>query len=184
MHSRLLIYGWDELPAERRALWRTALLDAAQSQPAIAIALTHPIWEPSWPAFTPLTLAPLSLGQLARWIEQLVPTEQRGPLLELLATEGAPHPLAERLFELALLAWLAPLGTLPQTRGALYKHTLAQLLNLPISQLDHAPIIRDLQSWPLTASSRRRSAWPDRAWRRRHLHLPHPQADRYLRPAS
>jgi len=75
------------------------LLDAAQAQPSIAIALTHPIWEPAWPAFTPLTLAPLSLGRLARWIEHLVPTEQRGPLLELLTTEGAPHPLAERLFE-------------------------------------------------------------------------------------
>jgi HEAT repeat protein len=143
--SRLLIYGWDELPAERRARWRVALLDAAQSQPAVAIALTHPIWEPAWPAFTPLALAPLSPALLARWVEQLVPAEQRGSLLELLATEAAPHPLAERLFELALLAWLAPLGTLPQTRGALYKHMLAQLLNLPIGQLDHAPITYDLQ---------------------------------------
>src|SRR5207253_2409305 len=99
--------------------WRAALLDAAQSQPAIAIALTHPLWEPGWPAFTPLTLAPLSLARLVRWVEQLAPAEQRGPLLELLTAGTAPHPFAERLFELALLTWLAPLGVLPRTRGAL-----------------------------------------------------------------
>ena len=145
VRSRLLIYGWDELPAERRALWRAALLDAAQSQPAVAIALTHPIWEPAWPAFTPLALAPLSPALLARWVEQLAPAEQRGPLLELLTAEAAPHPLAERLFEVALLAWLAPFAALPRTRGALYKQTIAQLLNLPIGQLDHAPIMRELQ---------------------------------------
>jgi HEAT repeat protein len=145
VHSRLLIYGWDELPAERRALWRATLVDAAQSQPGIAIALTLPLWEAAWPAFIPLTLAPLSPGLLARWIEQLAPAEQRGPLLELLAVEGALHPLAERLFELALLAWLAPRGALPRTRGALYKHAIAQLLDLPIGQIDQAPIVRELQ---------------------------------------
>jgi len=48
VRSRLLIYGWDELPAERRARWRAALLEATQSQPAVAIALTHPLWEPAW----------------------------------------------------------------------------------------------------------------------------------------
>jgi hypothetical protein len=145
VRSRLLIYGWDELPAERRALWRAALLEAAQTQPAVAIALTLPIWEPAWPAFTPLALAPLSPALLTRWIEQLAPAEQRGPLQELLTAEAAPHPLAERLFEVALLAWLAPFAALPRTRGALYKQTIAQLLKLPIGQLDHAPILRELQ---------------------------------------
>src|SRR5258707_13038090 len=113
------------MPADRRACWRATLLDAAQSQTAVAIALTHRIWAPAWPTFTPLTLAPLSPARLARWVEQLAPAEQRGPLLELLTAGTAPHPLAERLFELALLAWLAPLGALPRTRGALYKHMLA-----------------------------------------------------------
>ncbi len=145
VQSRLLIYGWDELPPERRRLWRAALLDAAQSQTDVAIALTHPIWEPAWPAFAALRLPPLTPARIERWVEQLAPAEQRGPLLELLAAEATPHPLAERLFELALLAWVAPLGALPRTRGALYKHTIARLLNLPIDQLDHAPILSDLQ---------------------------------------
>ncbi|MEP7188552.1 MAG: hypothetical protein ABI901_05075, partial [Roseiflexaceae bacterium] len=145
VRSRLLIHGWDELPAARRALWRAALLEAAQSQPAVAIALTLPLWEPAWPAFTSLAIAPLSPARLARWVEQLAPAEHGGSLLELLIPDGMPHPLAERLFEVALLAWLAPLAPLPRTRGALYKQTLAQLLNLPIGQLDHAPIMRELQ---------------------------------------
>jgi HEAT repeat protein len=145
VRSRLLIHGWDELPAARRALWRAALLEAAQSQPAVAITVTHPLWEPVWPAFKPLAIAPLSAAQLARWVEQLAPAELRGPLLELLASDGPPHPFAERLFEVALLAWLTPLAALPRTRGALYKQTMAQLLNLPIGQLDHAPIMRELQ---------------------------------------
>ena len=181
VRSRLLIYGWDELPAERRALWRTALLDAAQSQPAVAIALTHPIWEPAWPAFTPLALAPLSPAQLARWVEQLAPAEQRGPLLELLTAEGAPHPLAERLFEVALLAWLAPLGTLPRTRGALYKHTIAQLLNLPIGQLDHAPIMRELQQLAAYGEQPAKiSTGLIELGGGGIPHFAHPQADRYL----
>ncbi len=145
VRSRLLIYGWDELPAERRALWRAALLDTAQSQPDVGLALTLPIWEPAWPVFTPLALAPLSPALLARWIEQLAAPEQRGQLLELLAADAAPHPLAERLLEVALLAWLAPFTVLPRTRGALYKQTIAQLLNLSIGQLDSAPIMHDLQ---------------------------------------
>jgi len=181
VRSRLLIYGWDELPAERRALWRATLLDAAQSQPAIAIALTHPIWEPAWPAFTPLALAPLSPGLLARWVEQLAPAEQRGPLLELLTAEAEPHPLAERLFEVALLAWLAPLRALPRTRGALSKQASARLLNLPIGQLDHAPTLRELQELAAYGEQPAKlSAGMVELGGGGIPHFAHPQAKRYL----
>jgi HEAT repeat protein len=181
VRSRLLIYGWDELPAERRALWRAALLDAAQSQPAVAIALTHPIWEPAWPAFTPLALAPISPALLARWVEQLAPAEQRGPLLELLTAEAAPHPLAERLFEVALLAWLTPVAALPRTRGALYKQTIAQLLNLQIGQLDHAPIMRELQQLAAYGEQPAKiSTGMIELGGGGIPHFTHPQANRYL----
>jgi HEAT repeat protein len=143
--SLLLIHGWDELPVERRALWRAALLDAAQTQLSVSIALTHPVWEPAWPAFTRLELAPVSPAMLTSWVEQLAAAEQRAPLLELLAPAGMLHPLGERLFEVALLAWLAPRVALPRTRADIYAHAIAQALDLPIDQLDRAPIMRELQ---------------------------------------
>jgi HEAT repeat protein len=119
------------------------LLDVASGQPAIAIVLAQPDWEPTWPAFTPLTLAPPTPALLARWVEHLAPAEQHAPLLELLTRAGAP--LGERLFEVALLAWLSQHGPLPATRGALYGEALAQALGLPVDQLDHAPLVRELQ---------------------------------------
>jgi len=181
VRSRLLIYGWDELPAERRALWRAALLDAAQSQPAVAITLTHPLWEPAWTGFTPLTLAPLSSARLARWVEQLAPAAQRGSLLELLSSKAAPHPLAERLCEVALLAWLAPHAPLPRTRGALYKNVIAQLLDLPIGQLDHAPIMRELQQLAAYgAQPAKISTGLIEFGSGGVAHFTHPQAQRYL----
>ncbi|HEU5099651.1 MAG TPA: HEAT repeat domain-containing protein [Roseiflexaceae bacterium] len=142
-HSLLLAHGWEDLPPERRALWRAALLDLMHIHPSIAIVLTQPTWEPAWPAFTPLVLAPPSPALLAGWVEHLAPVEQRAPLLEIVAQPGAP--LGERLFEVALLAWLAPRVPLPRTRGGLYAEALAQALGLPIAELDHAPLVRELQ---------------------------------------
>jgi HEAT repeat protein len=143
IRSMLLIHGWDDLPLERRALWRSALLDAARTQPSIALVLTQPDWEPAWPTFTPLRLARPTPDLLARWVEHLVPAERRAPLLELLAQAGAP--LGERLFEVALLAWVSQRGPLPPTRGALYAEALAQALGIPVEQLDHTPLVRELQ---------------------------------------
>jgi HEAT repeat protein len=143
--SLLLIHGWDELSAERRAGWRAALLDAAQSNPAVSIVLTHPLSEEPWPAFTPLALAPVSPALVARWVEHLSPAEQRAPLLQALSAGGHLYPLAERLFEVALLAWLASRTGLPLTRGDLYAHVTTELLGLPAGRIDTAPIVHELQ---------------------------------------
>jgi HEAT repeat protein len=143
--SLLLIHGWDELPAERRASWRAALLDAARTNPAVSIVLTHPLWEAPWPGFTRLALAPVSPTLVTRWVEQLAPAEHRARLLQALMPGGQLRPLAERLFEIALLAWLAPRTALPRTRGELYAQATAELLGLPAGRMDTAPILKELQ---------------------------------------
>jgi HEAT repeat protein len=142
-HSLLLIHGWEDLASERRSLWRAALIDLTHSQSPISIVLTHPVWEPAWPEFTPLALGSPSPNLLARWIEQLAPVEHHAALLEILAPQGAP--LGERLFEVALLAWLSQRVPLPRTRGALYAQALANALDLPLGQLNQALLVRELQ---------------------------------------
>jgi HEAT repeat protein len=143
VRSLLLIHGWEDLLPERRSLWRAAMLEAIDTQPSLTLVLAQPDWEPVWPAFTPLTLAAPTPTLLARWVEHLAPAEQQAQLLELLEQTGAPF--GERLFEVALLAWLKPRAPLPTTRAALYAQALAQALGLPVDHLDHTPLVRQLQ---------------------------------------
>ena len=141
----LLIYGWEELLPERRAAWRTMLLDAPRVWPLLHLAIALPIDEPPWPNFTALEIAPPTPAILTAWVQQLVPGEPRAAILEALAPGGRLQALSERLFEIALLAWLAPHPDLPATRAELYAGALARMLNLPPGRLALAPPIVELQ---------------------------------------
>lgn len=141
----LLIDGWEELSAERRVAWRTALIDAPRIWPELRIVVTIPHTEPAWLGFRALTVAPPSPPMIAQWIERLAPVEQCAALQSALAVDGHLHPLAERLYEIILLVWLKAETELPRTRAELYAHTLARFLQRAPDQLTHDPSVAELQ---------------------------------------
>ena len=87
------MFGWEELPAERRDAWRRELLSIATADPLLQLAVTLPPAEPPWPGFTALAVASTSDRLLERWIECLVPAQQRAQLLaaSCLRAAGAQH---------------------------------------------------------------------------------------------
>jgi HEAT repeat protein len=141
----LLIHGWEDLLPERRVAWRAALLDAPRIWPTASIIVALPATEPPWPGFSALVIAPPTPALLSDWLQQLVPDERRGPVLEALLPGGTLHALSERLFEVALLAWLAPRFALPATRAELYAQALAAILNVQPGRLALATPVVELQ---------------------------------------
>ncbi len=144
-HGLLLIHGWDDLPPERRAAWRETLCQIAQSGLEIRLVVTLPIDEPVWPCFTPLAVVPPSPARVAEWVEILAPAACRVPLLEALAPSAPLHPLSERLFDVALLAWRATAANLPRSRAELYAQALAGALGLKPGQLSQSLAVAQLQ---------------------------------------
>lgn len=141
----LLICGWEELPPERRAVWRTALVEVPRQWPDLRLAIALPHGEPAWPGFHTLEIARPTPALLANWIQRLAPAEQDAGMLEALAPGGRLSPLGERLFEVALLAWLVPHAGLPATRADLYAQALAYILNIPGHRLALATPVVELQ---------------------------------------
>ncbi len=139
----LLVSGWEELSLERRKLWRAALCEMSLGGPVAQLAVALPQEEPAWAGFAALTIVPPTPPLLAGWIERLVPAEHRAPITEVL--DGRLRAFGERLFEAALLAWLAPWPELPPARSDLYARALARALDLPAGELPQAPAVAELQ---------------------------------------
>lgn len=177
----LLVYGIDELPEEQAEAWRAALQRLAVDELAAHLVVALAEHEPAWPGFTPLTLAPVSPGTTTGWVEHLTPPQQRAAVLAAVAPRQPLQPLGERLFELALLVWLAPQVGLPGSRSHLYTLALARLLEMPPEQLGSSLEVAELQL--LAAYDERPTrAHPamvasDSAGR---LFFRHPQLRRYL----
>ncbi len=141
----LLLYGMDELPAERRSAWRATLAEAPARWPDLRIVVTVPHDEQAWPGFTPLTIGAPSPKLLQRWVERLAPEEQHATLFAALAPDGPLHTLGERLLDVALLAWLSTRAALPATRAGLYKRALESILDVRPAQVERARLIAELQ---------------------------------------
>lgn len=144
-HWTLLISGWESLPADRRAVWRSALLELAHTNSPIQLVVTLPPDESPWPDFIPLSIAPPTPALINSWVEQLVPEARRAAVRAALAPDGLLHTLNERLFDIALLAWIAPGFKLPACRADLYTLGLAAILGLSVDQLKTSLIVRELQ---------------------------------------
>jgi HEAT repeat protein len=141
----LLIYGWEDLPAERRAAWRSALVEAPRLWPELGMAIVLPKDEAAWPGFTPTTIPRPASAVLADWVGRLAPPQQRAALLAALAPGAPLYPLSERLTEVALLAWLASDAGLPATRAELYAQALERALDLLPTQQARAKVYEELQ---------------------------------------
>jgi HEAT repeat protein len=120
----LLVHGLELLPMERRQIWRAALraLPAQRRGSRAIVSVSDD--EPAWPGFEPLRIAQPSQALVARWLQQLCPTETQARLKAALEPGGLLAGCAERLFEIALLAWLATPEGLPHSRAALYARAL------------------------------------------------------------
>ncbi len=141
----LLIHGWDELLPERQAIWRAGLQAIAESDSTTQLLVALPLGEQPWPGFTPLATAAISPALCASWIEHLAPAEFRAQIATALIEGGSLHPLSDRLFDIALLAWLTPIAGLAGSRAELYAQALATILGVTIDQLDQARGVAELQ---------------------------------------
>jgi HEAT repeat protein len=141
----LLLDDLEELTHARRSEWRATLLDAPQRWPDLRLAVALPHGEPNWPGFAPLALGAPGPDLLRTWVERLAPSEHQAALLAALMPGGQLEPLSERLFEVTLLAWLAPRNGLPATRAGLYKRALEALLDLLPTPPDRPSAIAALQ---------------------------------------
>lgn len=177
----MLLQGLDELPAARRDAWRAALQQFATTDSTTQLAVAVPEGEATWPGYAPLFLISPTVTEITAWIEHLAPEQHRQALNALLAPQNAFQPLGQRLFEVALLAWLAAPTALPRTRAELYAQALAQVLGLNISELDTAPVVTQLQ---LLAAYDETMASPPAALIETtsadQLRFHHPQIRRYL----
>jgi HEAT repeat protein len=123
----LLINGWELLTAARRDLWRTALLALPTRHAGVRAAVAVPHEEPAWPGFRALTIATPPRPLVARWLQGTCPAAVRVEVEEALAPGGRLQHCCERLFEVSLLALLAPSTGIPASRAALYERALAAL---------------------------------------------------------
>lgn len=142
---QLLIYGWEDLEPARRSLWRTTLLGT--SLPECGIIVVLPDDEPAWPGYMALLSRSPSLAVLEGWVEHLAPTGQRDTLMGLLAPGGTIASIGERLFDIALAAWVAQHTAVPSTRVRLYEAALALLFKVPVEQLANLPLALSVQRY-------------------------------------
>jgi HEAT repeat protein len=121
----LLVRGWEELPVERRDTWRFALQSAAERGGRVVVAL--PQYEPAWPRFVPLVVIPPPVPLVARWLALLASPGDCDRIAAAVAPDGPLASCADRLLDLALLAWAAPRHGIPATRGELYALALREM---------------------------------------------------------
>ncbi|HEU4327689.1 MAG TPA: HEAT repeat domain-containing protein [Roseiflexaceae bacterium] len=139
----LLIGGWEDLDPDRRSAWRAALLRWPQRWPDRPLIVALPSEEPAWPGFTALHMRLPDDAVLATWLELLAAPALHTRLRSALAAGGPLATLRERLFELALLLWVAGRGRMPAHRAQLYDQALREVLadhpeaHLSMAQLQH-----------------------------------------------
>ncbi|MEN9937833.1 MAG: hypothetical protein RLZZ387_4412 [Chloroflexota bacterium] len=123
----LLVHGWEQLPANRRAAWRQALVEMAARGAALHLVVALPGEEAPWPGLRALRVSATPPTLLRRWLQQLCTPETLDAVEIALAPGRGLELCHERLIEVALLAWLAPRGGIPATRWELYERALAEV---------------------------------------------------------
>ncbi|MEI7772138.1 MAG: HEAT repeat domain-containing protein, partial [Chloroflexales bacterium] len=118
----LLLDGWEELSADRRALWRSYAV-AAATWPVARVVISLPADE-AWFGMASLDLVAPDDDALAVWLGQLLPAHDPGIILAALACE----PLAAmrgNVGDLLLLALIYPIIGMPLSRAHLYEQAYA-----------------------------------------------------------
>lgn len=131
----LLLDGWEDLPSDRRALWRSYVV-AAAIWPIARVVISLPPGE-VWFGLTCINLVPPDDATLATWFAQLLPGHDPGLILATLQCEPLAS-LRTTVGDLLLLALIYPIIGLPRSRAQLYEQAYA--LARPVLDNDDAEI--------------------------------------------
>ncbi len=143
----LLVDDWEQLPANRRVLWRQYLAGLSTSWPTARAVVALPPSE-AWPELSSLSIAPPDESNLAVWLGRLLPNHDPAPILAAL-TNTALAVLRNSLPDLLLFALVYPMVGLPTSRAALYEQAFA-LIQPVLSDQPHpsfeieAPYVKEL----------------------------------------
>jgi hypothetical protein len=118
----LLLDDWEDLPADRRALWRSYVF-AAAGWVAARVVIGLPSDE-RWPGMTCIDLAPPDDDTLAAWLGQLLPGHDPAPIIAALQHEPLAS-LRASTGDLLLLTLIYPIAELPGSRAQLYEQAYA-----------------------------------------------------------
>ncbi|MBX0327895.1 hypothetical protein K2Z83_09435 [Oscillochloris sp. ZM17-4] len=118
----LLIDDWEDLPADRRAVWRGYAL-AATGWAAARVAICLPPGE-EWPGIASLALASPDDNALAIWFGRLLPGHDSGPIIAALGREPLAA-LRANVGDLLLMALIYPIAGVSASRPQLYEQAYA-----------------------------------------------------------
>jgi hypothetical protein len=137
----LFVRGWEALPELRRTVWRETLTVLATRETGLRAVVALPLGE-TWNCFHRLRIAAPTPELVARWIELLCPVPERTEVVRALEPDGPLTECAGRLFDIALLCWLAPRAAIPASRTDLYERALAAVQAEPerFATDRHAPL--------------------------------------------
>lgn len=123
----LLLDDWEDLPPDRRALWRSYTV-AAASWATARVVICLPPGE-VWFGLTCLDLVAPDDAALATWLARLLPAHDPDLIMAALACEPLAA-LRDRIGDLLLLALIYPIIGLPLARAQLYEQAYALALPL------------------------------------------------------
>ncbi len=129
----LLLDGWEELAAERRAAWEDLLPRLPRLLPSARIIVTVPEGTPAWEDFVQVRLAMPDAPLLRLWLEKLLPQHNTTAILQQLAANPELSILRQRILDVALLALTYPRQRLPAGHKQLYARVAEILQNQQIS---------------------------------------------------
>ncbi|NNJ10187.1 hypothetical protein EKD04_007590 [Chloroflexales bacterium ZM16-3] len=118
----LLLDDWEDLPADRRAIWRSYAITAA-AWPVARLVISLPPGE-EWPGLTSINLAAPDDDELAIWLVRLLPGHDVSPILAALRREPLAA-LRHSVSDLLLLALIYPIAGIPDSRSQLYEQAYA-----------------------------------------------------------
>ncbi|NTV62851.1 MAG: hypothetical protein HGA65_04855, partial [Oscillochloris sp.] len=118
----LLIDDWEDLSADRRALWRSYLFAATGWASARVVVSLPP--EERWPGVSIIDLVPPADAMLESWLGRLLPGHDVYPILAALQHEPLAA-LRSSVTDLLLLALVYPIVGLPDSRATIYEQGYA-----------------------------------------------------------
>lgn len=119
----LLVDDWEQLGADRRALWQSYLEGGAAQWQALRAVVALPEGA-AWNGLYPLHIGPPDDQRLMLWLAHLLPDHDGAPILAALRAEPLAT-LRASLADLVLLALTYPIIGLPGSRAQLYEQAYA-----------------------------------------------------------
>lgn len=145
----LILDDWEHASVPARTMWKYWLEDILVRYPALAAIVTTDTHEPVWTEFTRWELAPITPELIHAWLQVLLPDEEPDVMLAPLLNDDRTRLAAERLTDLAVLAYTYPTSGFPANRARLYMTALEKILRTlgatDVPRIKHALGVLGLQ---------------------------------------